>query len=87
MYSGTALVLSLAYEYYIVCFKKIVILNLVPGLLVPCNKCLKIVDLEILSCETTISIRDFQSKYWNALRTGLVLLLHRNAAGYPYLQL
>ena len=55
--------------------------------MVPCNKCLKIVDLEILSCETTISIRDFQSKYWNALRTGLVLLLHRNAAGYPYLQL
>ena len=46
----------------------------------PANKCLKIVDLEILSCETAIAIRDFQSKYWNALRTGLVLLLHRNAA-------
>ena len=29
MYSGTALVLSLVYDYYIVCFEKIVIL--VPG--------------------------------------------------------
>jgi hypothetical protein len=38
-----------------------------------CNKCLKKVDLEIFCCENAISIRDFHSKYWNALLTGLVL--------------
>jgi hypothetical protein len=38
-----------------------------------CNKCQKKVDNKIFLCEKAISIRDFQSKYWNALRTGLVL--------------
>jgi hypothetical protein len=33
----------------------------------------KKVDLEIFCCEKAISIRDFQAKYWNALRTGLAL--------------
>ena len=37
------------------------------------NKCPNKVDLEILWGEKYIFIRDFQSEYWNALRTGLVM--------------
>jgi hypothetical protein len=33
----------------------------------------KKVDTEKFWCEKAISIRDFQSKYWNTLRLGLVL--------------
>ena len=33
----------------------------------------KKVDIQDFSCEKAISITDFQSKYWNAIRPGLVL--------------